>query len=84
MKQIDCLVCETGLVLSLARSKKAKKPKTFLMLKCPADGRHFRGFINDKQFVDGVIKRVGMVRSSGLKTPVDTVSKGEAMEGEAR
>ena len=51
MKQIGCPVCGVALELSLAHSRKAKKQKTFLMLDCPEDGRHFRGFINDREFV---------------------------------
>ena len=51
MTEIGCPVCGTALRLSTARSRKAKNPKTFLMLTCPVDGRHFRGFINDREFV---------------------------------
>ena len=41
------------LTLRLARGRKSGK--TFLMLVCVQDGRHFRGFINDRAFVDGVL-----------------------------
>ena len=51
MTEIGCPVCSVALTLSIATSRKAKKPKTFLMLICPVDGRHFRGFINDQEFV---------------------------------
>lgn len=56
MKPIGCPVCSTGLRLSPAKSRKAKKPKSFLMLVCPTDGRHFRGFISDKKFVSSVLQ----------------------------
>ena len=52
MKQVGCPVCGVALRLSPARSRKSKNPKTFLMLACPEDGRHFRGFISDQEFVE--------------------------------
>ena len=55
MTEIGCPVCGASLRLSTARSRKAKKPKTFLMLTCPVDGRHFRGFINDRDFVSSMM-----------------------------
>ncbi len=65
MNQIPCPVCSTGLQLSPARSRKSKKPKTFLMLVCPADGRHFRGFIQDVEFVGRVVDAAGISASTG-------------------
>ncbi len=56
MKTIGCPVCGQSLRLSPARSRKAKKPKAFLMLACPVDGRHFRGFISDQDFVSRVLQ----------------------------
>ena len=56
MNNIGCPVFGAGLRLSSARSRKAKNPKTFLMLVCPNDGKHFRGFINDKDFVSHVLE----------------------------
>ena len=55
-QQIPCLVCQQPLTLRLARGRKSGKP--FLMLLCAQDGRHFRGFINDRTFVDGVLARL--------------------------
>ena len=55
MNDIGCPVCGTPLRLTPARSRKAKRPKTFLMLVCPEDGRHFRGFIQDRGFVGRVV-----------------------------
>ena len=51
MNQVRCPVCQTALKISTARSRKAKRPKIFLTLTCPKDGRHFRGFIGDTDFV---------------------------------
>ena len=50
---IPCPVCRNTLEVRSAVGRKSNKP--FLMLVCPLDGRHFRGFIADKNFVDQVI-----------------------------
>ena len=55
-KMAPCLVCEEPLELRPAQGRRSGKP--FLMLICPRDGRHFRGFINDKEFVAGVMSRL--------------------------
>ena len=51
MTEVRCPVCAVALKLTTARSRKSKTPRTFLMLACPKDGRHFRGFISDRDFV---------------------------------
>ena len=53
---VPCLVCATALSLRLARGRKSGKP--FLMLICPVDGRHFRGFITHRDYVAGVLARL--------------------------
>jgi hypothetical protein len=53
---IPCIVCGGGLTLRTARGRKSGKP--FLMLLCPQDGRHFRGFINDQGYVKQVLARL--------------------------
>lgn len=53
---IPCIVCGGYLTLRTARGRKSGKP--FLMLICSADGRHFRGFINDQQYVKRVISHL--------------------------
>jgi hypothetical protein len=53
---IPCLICGTPLTLRLARGRKSGKP--FLMLICPVDGRHFRGFITHRDYVAGVLTRL--------------------------
>ena len=53
---IPCLVCGQQLTIRLATGRKGQK--TFLMLICSQDGRHFRGFINDRGYVDGVLSRL--------------------------
>lgn len=54
--QPTCPVCRQPLALRLAHGRKSGK--TFLMLLCAQDARHFRGFINDRDFVDGVLSRL--------------------------
>ena len=54
--QPPCPVCRQPLDLRIARGRKSGK--TFLMLVCARDGRHFRGFINDRTYVDGVLSRL--------------------------
>ena len=53
---IPCIVCGSSLYLRTARGRKSGKP--FLMLICPTDGRHFRGFINDQTYVRQVLDRL--------------------------
>ena len=74
MTQISCPVCSSPLRISPARSRRAKNPKAFLMLACPQDGRHFRGFINDKEFVGRVFDGAGMAISTdpGARTGMGT------------
>ena len=50
---IPCVVCGGLLALRVAHGRKSGKP--FLMWICPEDGRHFRAFINDQNFVRGVL-----------------------------
>ena len=53
---ISCLVCGQQLTIGLAKGRKSGK--TFVQLKCSQDGRHFRGFIEDPGYVDGVLARL--------------------------
>jgi hypothetical protein len=54
--QVPCLLCTAALTLRLVRGRKSGKP--FLMLICPVDGRHFRGFITQRDYVAGVLARL--------------------------
>ena len=58
MNNVPCPVCSTPLTVRPATGRKSGKP--FVMLVCPEDGRHFRGFISDKEFVDRVIEKAGI------------------------
>ncbi len=50
---IPCFICQQPLALRLARGRKSGKPS--IMLICPTDGRHFRGFISDRAYVGQVL-----------------------------
>ncbi len=50
---IPCFICQQSLALRLARGRKSGKPS--IMLICPTDGRHFRGFISDRAYVGQVL-----------------------------
>ena len=65
---IPCLVCGQQLTLRLAKGRKSQK--TFLMLVCSQDGRHFRGFINDRGYVDKVLDRLE-VNTAGFSSEQD-------------
>ena len=53
---ITCLVCGASITVRMARGRKYGKP--FVMLICPLDGRHFRGFITYADYVAEVLERV--------------------------
>lgn len=52
-----CPVCQCPLDLRLAKGRKSGKP--FLCLVCPVDGRHFRGFIADRAYIERIIGEDG-------------------------
>ena len=54
--QAPCLICRQPLAIRPSRGRKSGKPS--LMVICPADGRHFRGFINDQAYVQEVLARL--------------------------
>ena len=53
---LQCPVCGDPLSFQIARGRKSGK--AFLTVKCLRDGRHFRGFINHRPFVEGVIENL--------------------------
>ena len=70
---IPCLVCGQQLTLRLAKGRKSQK--TFLMLVCSQDGRHFRGFINDRDYVDKVLARLeGNITGYGIEQDQEVYS----------
>ncbi len=61
-----CPVCGQPLSFRLARGRKSGKP--FIQLVCAQDGRHFRGFIGDKPYIDKVLNQL---EDHQFKTPGD-------------
>jgi hypothetical protein len=58
-QQLPCLVCGCQLAVRVARGRKSGKP--FVMIICPADGRHFRGFVGDREYVGRVARAAGLL-----------------------
>lgn len=58
----SCPICHQPLSVRLTKGRKSKKP--FLMLICPVDGRHFRGFIGDRGFINQSIDQVEVSKYS--------------------
>ena len=58
-----CPICGTPLSIRLARGRKSGK--AFVMLMCARDGRHFRGFINDRSYVEKVLNSLEAIRVAG-------------------
>ena len=56
MTGVSCLICQAPLDLRPARGRRSGKP--FIMLICPTNGRHFRGFITDQTYVAQVLSRL--------------------------
>ena len=48
---INCPVCGAGLKVNTCTSKAGK---VALVLVCPKDGRDFRAFINNREYIQGV------------------------------
>ena len=69
--QVPCLICRQPLTIRPSRGRKSGKPS--LMVICPVDGRHFRGFINDQAYVKEVLARLeGHSPSSNGGVDLDT------------
>ena len=54
--ELACPVCQGRLEVRVARGRKSGKP--FIMLICPASGKHLRAFITDQTYVAGVLARL--------------------------
>ena len=81
LPHIGCPLCSKPLRFSVATSRRAKKPKAFIMLTCPTDGRHFRAFISDQAYVQRVAALSTGTGTEGGTTPlgssIDSSSKTE-------
>jgi predicted RNA-binding Zn-ribbon protein involved in translation (DUF1610 family) len=55
-QSLQCPVCGDAMAFQIARGRKSGKP--FLMVKCLRDGRHFRGFVGDREYVTRLLERL--------------------------
>ena len=77
---VRCPVCGQSLAIRLARGRRSGKP--FVMMLCAVDGRHFRAFISDENYVRGVIGRLeGQIQASGS---ADDVGHGQGGQRRSR
>ena len=51
-----CLICGDPLIIRPSRSRKTGKPS--IMIVCPNDGRHFRGWITYQPYVKEVMDKM--------------------------
>ena len=73
MNTIGCPVCSKPLSVTVAKGRKSNKP--FIMFKCDVDGRHFRGFITDQDFVRRILQNhVNTSMPSNDKTQLGSIS----------
>ena len=73
MNTIGCPVCSKPLSVTVAKGRKSNKP--FIMLKCDVDGRHFRGFITDQDFVRRILqKHANTYLPSNNKDPLENMN----------
>ena len=66
---LRCPVCGEPMAFQIARGRKSGKP--FLMVKCLRDGRHFRGFVGDKIYVEKLLEHL---EASNITLPADGLS----------
>ena len=66
MKQIPCPLCGDPVNVRPAWGRKSHKP--FIMLVCSRDGRHFRAFINDQEFVARVVGAADQAGQGGPRS----------------
>lgn len=53
MNTIICLVCDGPIDIRFGTTRKSQKP--CINMRCHADGRHFRAFITDQEFVERML-----------------------------
>jgi predicted RNA-binding Zn-ribbon protein involved in translation (DUF1610 family) len=63
-QSLQCPVCGDAMAFQIARGRKSGK--SFLMVKCLRDGRHFRGFVGDRDYVTRLVERLEL--GNGNKT----------------
>jgi hypothetical protein len=75
-KSLQCPVCNEPMAFQIARGRKSGKP--FLMVKCLRDGRHFRGFVGDRDYVERLLE--GLEVGNNSKTIKESQENSPAAE----
>ena len=57
-----CPICHEPMIIRLARGRKSGK--AFVMIICGVDGRHFRGFISHRPYVQQVIESLESIHNT--------------------
>ena len=65
-QSLQCPVCKDPMAFQIAKGRKSGKP--FLMVKCLRDGRHFRGFVGDREYVTRLLERLEQGSSNKIIT----------------
>lgn len=60
---ITCPVCQEKIVASITTSKRGRHA---IGLRCPRDGRDFRGFVNTSSFVEPFLERIAAIAQADL------------------
>lgn len=63
---IPCPICGTGMKLTVTTNRNGKHA---IGVHCPQDGRHFRGFINHRPYVDEALSRLAEVAVAQSEAP---------------
>ena len=58
----NCPICGEALSIRLATGRKSGK--LFVMMICSKDGRHFRGFINHRPYVQELVDKLEAIQQS--------------------
>ncbi|APV44771.1 hypothetical protein Dform_01449 [Dehalogenimonas formicexedens] len=83
MNTVNCLICGSPLSIRTAKGRESNKP--FIMLICPKDGRHFRAFISDQNYIKKVLEEKGTgTKGTGSDSTADICTKQSTGEGETR
>ena len=69
---LDCHICQISLKVKLCFGRKSGKPG--VSLSCPADGRHLRAFVTDKEYVRGVMNPLEAVADDKTNESSITIS----------
>ncbi len=73
---IACPICGGDMKISVTTNRNGKHA---IGVHCPADGRHFRGFINHKPYVEEVLGQIldaAGIPKSASQSPAETLQNG--------